>query len=235
MRAIIALCALLAAPAGAATQPSNFTAPEGCVLDMTVQLRSCTVVQQMRCGGGATPDRRAIYFDRSGPFHDSLIDHETRWLEMTDLRENYASRLDPEARSHASFTRLVETGRDDFDFWMIDAGGYRINHRGTDVLTGRSIEVDGVTLEITRFRDEARDGSGLLLYTREGHQFIKRDARIFFGGTETYTLGGADEAAKLDDTPVQIRREGQPGFGATRPQFGCDPMISSGPRQGRPA
>ena len=76
-----ALLTLPALPAAAA----NFTPPQGCKLEVTVQNRGCTVSQHYRCSSDAPGDQWVTYFTPDGPTYQSRIDRESSWMESTDL------------------------------------------------------------------------------------------------------------------------------------------------------
>lgn len=63
---------------------------------------------------------------------------------MTDI-------LVDQADDHTSFSTLMKTGRDDFDFWTLSSDGQRLHHVGYDELPGDKVSIDGVPLEVTRF------------------------------------------------------------------------------------
>ena len=231
---IPALATCLAAPAmadlnlddyGTVDAAGRFIPPAGCTLELTVQSLGCQVSQHYTCPEDTPGDQHAVHFDREGMSFHSRIDAETRWLESHYLRHNLTEWLVPEAQSHASFSRLVETGRDDMDFWTIDNNGTRIRYTGYDLLPGDSAVIDGEPLQTTRFELTARDINGEMIHTRRGEQYISIELGRFFGGRESGT-DWTGAAIKGDDTPMTFRRAGQSGFGATVPQFGCEEMLS---------
>lgn len=201
-----------------------FAPPQGCHLEITVQNRGCTVSQHFRCDDDAPGDQRLEVFDREGPTYRSRIDAETRWLESSSLRSNVTDWLVEDARDHASFTTLLRDGFDSFDFWTVDDDGVKLRHIGRDELTGDSVEIDGVTLEITRFVLSTRADDGTELIRRRGQQFISRTQRRFYGGLET-VHDWTGEERESDDSPVTFSFPGEPGFGATEPQFDCDLQL----------
>lgn len=224
-----ALLTLIALPAVAA----NFTPPQGCRLEVTVQNRGCTVSQHYRCSGDAPGDQWVTYFDAQGASFQSRIDRETRWMESTDLRSGLVDVLEDAAQDHASFRRLAETGQDDFDFWTRSNNGERLHHVGHDTLTGEKIQIDGVALEGTSFELTTYSESGDVLITRKGQQFISRAQGRFYGGVETSDdwTGARQET---NDSPVSFAFPGQAGFGATTPEYDCDLQMVRGPSAGTP-
>lgn len=215
----------LALPAAAA----NFTPPQGCNLEVTVQNRGCTVSQHYRCSGDAPGDQWVVYFTPDGPTYQSRIDRETRWMESTDLNSGLVDTLEDDARDHASFSTLLRSGADDFDFWTRSNSGERLHHVGRDELTGDTVDIDGVELEITRFRLVTYNEAGEALIQREGQQFVSRVQGRFYGGVEKSSdWTGTNE--NTNDSPVSFAFPGQPGFGATKPEYDCDLQMVRGQR-----
>lgn len=219
-----AAAALLLAPAALGDE---FRPPRGCTLELTVQQRSCTVAQHYRCEADAPGDQHVVYFTQDGAVYHSRIDIETRWMESTDLASGITDRLVPEARDHASFSELLQTGRDDFDFWTLSDNGERLRHIGHDELTGR-VQIDGEQLDTTRFQLRSFAETGELLIQRSGTQFVSREFGRFFGGDER-SSDWQGQTVDSDDSPMRFVRPGERGFGSTRPEYDCDvQMVSLG-------
>ncbi|SPH23622.1 hypothetical protein DEA8626_02688 [Defluviimonas aquaemixtae] len=216
------VAALVAAvPAYAA---GKFAPPEGCNVYVTVQMKSCQVSQHYRCAGDPPGDQWAVYLDSDGPYYMNRIDSETRWVESYSLisgeRDELVSESDP-----ASFTTLLATGRDDYDFMTESDMAEVVRYTGYDQLPGDKVEIDGVELERTRFDLTARDMDGATLWRRSGQQLIHRDWRIFFADREVFE-SPEGERTDVDDTPVTFAFPGQAGYLETKPQFGCDMMMT---------
>lgn len=218
--------ALSALPGHAA----SFTPPAGCRLEVTVQNRGCSVSQYYRCDADPEGWQRSAIFDREGLRHLSTIDAETRWIESQNPRFGIMDRLVEQAESHASFSRLLETGRDDFDFMTESNTGERLRFQGHDVLTGETVEIDGVTLERTRFEVVTLSASGEVLMERSGQQFISREFGRFYGGVET-TTDWTGARRETNDSPVTFSSPGEPGFGDTTPQYDCDQLMTQIPQE----
>ncbi|WP_313349626.1 hypothetical protein [Paracoccus sp. (in: a-proteobacteria)] len=206
---------------------ANFTPPSGCKLEITVQNRGCTVSQHYRCSADAPGDQRVTYFTREGATFQSRIDRETRWMESTDLRSGLTDVLEDEAQDHASFSTLLSTRRDDFDFWTRSNSGERLRHVGHDELTGETVQIDGVTLEMTRFDLTTFSESGQQLIHRKGQQFISRTQGRFYGGVET-SEDWTGAVQQTNDSPVTFSFPGQAGFGSTTPEYDCDLQMVGG-------
>lgn len=214
--------ALLAAWPG---QAANFVPPQGCRLEATVQNRGCSVVQYYRCEADAAGDQRSAVYGKDGLTHLSRIDAETRWVESSDPNTGLADYLVEESRDHASFRALLETGRDDFDFWTESNTGERLRNVGQDVLTGETVVIDGQELELTEFRLKTFDATGQLLIERSGQQFVSRTTGRFYGGIETQT-DWTGQRLDTNDSPVTFAFPGEAGFGDTTPQFDCDQLLT---------
>lgn len=221
--AAVGMLTTLALPAAAA----DFTPPQGCKLEVTIQNRSCTVSQHYRCSGDAEGDQWVTTFTPDGPVYQSRIDRETRWMESTNLRDGITDVLEDEAKDHASFSTLLSTGTDSFDFWTRASNGERLRHVGQDQLTGEKTEIDGVPLEVTRFRLTTYNENGDVLIQREGQQYISRAQGRFYGGVET-SEDWTGQRQSTNDSPVKFAFPGQPGFGATKPQYDCDLQMVGG-------
>ena len=221
MRAALILLAL-AAPASGQT----FTPPDGCRLEMTVQLASCRVAQHYRCDADAPGDQRVAYFtETGGPVHLSHIDVETRWLESRDLPSGPVEWLAEEPDA-ASLATLLATGRDDYDFWTRTSDGLHLRHQGHDRLTGEVVRIDGIDLLATEFSVTTSTGDGTPVYTRKGGQFVSPDHGRFYGGREEWRdWSGATGTS--DDSPRGFALPGDPGFGALVPVYGCDLQVAA--------
>ncbi|GAB4382166.1 hypothetical protein [Albidovulum sp.] len=219
------LAAGLAAPGAMAA--GKFVAPQGCEVYVTVQLKNCQVSQHYRCASDAPGDQWALYMDGDGPFYASHIDSETRWLESFDLYNGEIERLGKET-DPASFTTLITTGRDDFDFETESDRQQVRRFVGHDLLTGERVVIDGVTLERTRFELTAFDAAGQRIWHRTGQQLIHRDWRLFWSDTDEFANAFGDRETVVD-TPVDFAFPGEKGFLSTEPQFGCDLLMTEAP------
>lgn len=223
MRAsFIALATLaFASPVVAA---EKFAPPEGCTVFATVQHRGCEISQHYRCDKDPADQQWAVYSDANGPFFASRIDGETRWIESLDLNDGIAETLDTESEP-ASFSELLKTGKDDYDFNQVDSMGRSTRYVGTDKLTGRVVTIGGQTLEQTEYDIKAYDGQGRFLWHRTGNDLIHRDWRLFFGDRERFENNSGD-VVESTSTPVAIAVPGDKGFLATKPEFDCDMMMT---------
>lgn len=222
IRAAAFAAVLLPFPAQAA---GLFSPPQGCRLEYTVQNRSCTVSQHYRCDADPEGWQRLATFGQEGMTHLSTIDAETRWIESTDPETGLTDTLEDGAEDDASFSTLIATGRDDFDFWTVSNTGERLHHMGFDELTGEKVEIGGIPLEATRFELTTTNEAGDVLIERTGGQFISRTLGRFFGGIEQGT-DWTGEARETNDSPMSFAFPGQTGFGSTTPQYDCDLLMT---------
>jgi hypothetical protein len=207
-----------------AAAASTFTPPEGCTGIFTVQSRSCKLSNHFTCANDAPGDQWRVDFGPFGPYFASRIDHETQWVHSVDLSSGEVSRLLPGAPDPASFSELLDTGTDTFDFSMLRGAGRMTRVRGFDTLTGQSLTINGVTLKETTFtfRETLQDGT--FLHGAEGREYIWPEQRIFLSGQSEWT--DAEGTSPRDYSPVEIFFPGQDGFMSTRPEHDCDVMMS---------
>ena len=201
-----------------------FKPPAGCTAYATAQLRSCQISHHYRCAGDAPRDQWVALLDGQGAHFLSKIDAETRWVESVDLDTGITDRIGQET-DPASFSTLIQSGRDDFDFTTVSSEGEERRFKGFDQLTGEKVTIDGVVLERTRFELTAYDASGAEAWSRKGNQFIQRDWRIFFSDTEDFRNAAGDEVASVD-TPVSFAFPGDKGFLSMTPDYDCDAVTA---------
>ncbi|SOC18218.1 hypothetical protein [Rhodobacter maris] len=215
------LCAAAPALAGAV-----FVPPAGCTLGMTVQMHSCQVANYYTCAGDPPGDQWISFADGEGEYFLSHIDAETRWVESVSLYSGEVDALDAAATADsASFSTLLSTGRDDYDFVTRSNMGTAQRYIGNDTLTGQTITIDGVPLEQCRFEMQIVDAQGNRTATRKGTQLISRKMRLFFSGTESFENAYGERSTSID-TPVSFAFPGEAGFAATRPEYDCDMMLT---------
>lgn len=215
---------ILPMAAGAA----SFAPPKGCTLDLTMQSRGCVVANYYHCEGDQPGDRWTAFADQAGIFYVNKIDAETRWLESYSPVTGVRDRLIPDAHDHASLKALLGSGRDDFDFAVMDSNGDLRRYKGSDTLTGETRTIDGLKLEVTDFEVRSFDAGGALMSTRIGRQYVSHDERLFFGGTETFEEQGQPPVKTVED-PVSFARPGEPGFGEATPHYDCDLLMTGRP------
>jgi hypothetical protein len=225
-----ALAALPAAPA-LAKEAMTFTAPPGCTGFLTVQSRGCRVSNHYRCEADAPGDQWRADFDQEGIFFVSRTDFEAQWVESYDMFPTVRQTLDPNPADPASFSELLANGFDSFEFGLTEDTGTATRVTGFDRLTGRSVTVDGVTLQETEFEFTEAAPDGSILRRSNGTEYIDPQLRLFFAGPSQWDLG--DGPIPVDSSPRQFILPGEPGFFSTLPIFDCDAVLSLSPLDGR--
>jgi hypothetical protein len=219
----------LATPAHAGT----FTPPEGCEAFMTVQSRGCRVSNHFRCTANNPGDQWRADFDQEGLYFQSRINAEAEWVESLEFNPSTRQTLDPGAPDAASFSNLLNSGLDTFEFGLSKDTGERTRVNGFDRLTGKSFTIDGITLQETEFEFNETDLDGNLLRQSKGNEYIHPDWRLFFSGPSQWN-GGDGQFLPLDGSPMQFIFPGEPGFAATQPIFECDEVVAGLPQSRAP-
>lgn len=223
--ALAGLCVLAAVPADAA----GFQAPEGCEAFLTVQSRACRVSNHYRCTAQPGDQWRAD-FDQEGVFFLSRINREAEWVESFEFNPDVRQTLDAGSQDPASFSDLLGKGRDDFAFGLSRDDGQSSQVTGHDVLTGKTMVIDGMTLQQTEFSFTETAPDGTVQRQSRGNEYVSADLRLFFAGPSEWWDG--EQWLPVDGSPVQFIRPGEPGFGATQPIFDCGALMSEAPLGG---
>lgn len=219
--ALIALACMAAVSAKAQT----FEPPPGCTGFLTVQARGCKVSNHYRCAADAPGDQWRVDFGQDGPYFVSRIDRETQWVLSVDLISGVEQQLAPSPADPASFSGLIVTGTDTYDFSQISSDGGTNRIRGFDTLTGRKVVIDGIELEETSFEFREADAMGNPVSTARGNEYIHRAWRLFFSGPSEWDSGEGFEP--YDRSPVTFAQPGEPGFMSMKPEFDCDAQLAS--------
>ena len=204
----------------AAQAGGKFVVPKDCTAYVTVQYSDCQVSTHYICEKDPKGDQWAVYAGQDGPVYMSRIDAETRWVESYDLTNGIGEKIGSEAQA-ASFTDLLKTGRDDYDFATKSSNGDQRRYAGYDKLTGTSVTIDGVTLDQTEFLLTTYAEDGSMINTRKGGQLISRDWRIFFPDQEDFETADGQKGTTID-RPMSFAKPGEAGFLAAAPLFGCN-------------
>lgn len=183
------------------------------------------MTQQYRCNGDTAGDQWTAHFDGNGLYYLSRVDSETRWVESRSLDTGDTRHLGPVETDPASFTTLLATGRDDFDFTTVDSTGVTRRYVGFDTLTGKTVTIDGVALEETRFESKTYLGDGTLIDWSSGQQYVSRDWRQFFPGTQTFENTSGDKVDSYEP-PMEFSFPGDKDFLATDPKYDCDTVTA---------
>lgn len=203
-------------------QPVNagvFTPPEGCTAWLTVQSLSCRVSHHYKCESDPPGDSWRVDYGVNGAYFRSRIDYETRWLE-SHSSDGSIRYLDPDPKDSASFSELLSTGYDSFDFSTTSNDGRHRIVTGYQRLTGHSIVVSGVTLLRIKHDTTAVAGDGTFLWRSQGSQYLHPEWRIYFSGP-----GQADRGNGFiprDFSPADLIMPGEDGFLSTTPLYDCE-------------
>jgi hypothetical protein len=208
-----------------------FSPPTGCDVYATVQLRNCQIEQLYRCGQDAPGDQWDARLDGEGLYYISKIDSETRWVTNTNLETGEVRNIGPTESDPASFTDLLNTGRDTFDFETTSNTGDVRRYVGFDELTGEKTVIDGVPLERTYFESTTYFADGSVAWVSKGNQYIHREWRRFFADTEDFENYAGDRV-QTAEPPVDFAFPGEKGFLSTKPIYDCDVLTAQLAPQG---
>jgi hypothetical protein len=218
---ILAYLTIPAAPALAGV----WAVPEGCAAFMTVQAKACRVSHYYRCSQDAPGDQWRVDMDQEGPFFFSRIDNEAQWVESYDPDRQV---LDPAPADPASFSELLATGIDTWDFTVSKDDGTGNRATGYDRLTGKTSVIDGITLSQTEVEFTEYDLDGTILRRSRGNEYLHPDWRMFFAGPgETDLCDG--QWLPIDGSPVEFIFPGEDGFLASQPKYDCDALTAELP------
>lgn len=206
-------------------------APKGCDVFMTVQAKACRVSHFYTCGADAPGDQWRVDIDQEGPFFYSRIDSEAQWIESYDPIKQT---LDPSPADPASFSELLASGIDTWDFNLSRADGSGSRATGYDRLTGKTVVIDGITLSQTEveFTEYGRDGA--VLRRSRGNEYLNPDWRLFFAGPGETDLGDG-QWLPIDGSPVEFIFPGEEGFLESQPKYDCDALTANAPATILPA
>ena len=186
------------------------------------------LVELYQAAADAQGDQWRADFDQDGIFFMSRINSEAEWVESFDLNPTVRQTLDPNPDDPASFSELLSSGADSFSFGLSDDTGERTRVRGSDTLTGRTVVIDGISLQETAFNFTETDLNGKVLRSSRGNEYISAEWRLFFSGPSEWD-GGDGTYVPIDGSPMQFIFPGEPGFASTQPLFDCDAVMSSLP------
>lgn len=218
MKALVLPLALITSPALA------WEAPQGCDIWLTVQSRGCYVANYFKCEGDNRGDQWRADFDQQGIFFQSRIDAETQWVESIEMNPRVVQTLDLNPADPASFSNLLATGRDDFEFSLSKDNGEHSNVKGFDETAFETVDIDGVTLTRTKFEYVETDDADNVQRQARGWEYIHPEWRLFFSGTSEYWTG--EEWVPMVGEPVEFIMPGEKGFASGQPIFDCDAVMS---------
>ena len=217
MRAALIAACVMATPAVA---QQSFAAPDGCTGKLTVQHRSCVMVNVWTCEVDAPGDQWIALIGQNGVFSVQRVDDQFQWMESYKVTGNET--LQVPAPDPASLDELFANGLDTWDFTLdTDDGPER--HVGFDMLTGETFVIDGETLLETEFQGRTLDADGNEVYAGSGRQFVSETHRLFFLG-QSWDDENPDQIS--DSSPVDFIYPGEAGFFADQPRYECNVIES---------
>lgn len=200
----------------------TWSAPAGCTVFMTVQSKACRVSHYYRCEGDAPGDQWRVDMDQEGPFFYSRINFEAEWVESYDPVKQV---LDQSLVDPASFSELLATGIDTWDFTLSKEDGSVTRAAGYDRLTGKSVVIDGITLSQTEVEFTEYDVLGSVTRRSRGNEYLHPEWRMFFAGPGETDLGDG-LWRPIDGSPVEFIFPGEEGFLDSQPKYDCDPLTA---------
>jgi hypothetical protein len=218
--ALLIFC--LAAPAMAA---ETFSLPAGCTGIVTVQKRGCIVSHLFTCQSDPAGFQRRADMTEAGLVYLGTIDAETQWIESTHIGAGYTDRLVPGGADPASFTELLATGHDSWDFVTMGDDGISNRNVGTDDIIDPHVVIDGIVLQMTNFQIRVTDPvTGVEIWHGGGHEYIHPGWRTFLSGMRRVVT--PTETYDKDNSPVEFSLPGEDGFLAAAPRFECSVPIA---------
>ena len=221
MKRLLAILTLAATPALAGT----WSVPEGCEAFMTVQSKACRVSHYYTCQGDAPGEQWRVDIDQEGPFFYSKIDAEAQWVESYDPIKQT---LDANPADPASFSELLASGLDTWDFTLSKADGSASRAAGYDRLTGKTVVIDGISLSQTEVEFTEYDRDGNVIRQSRGNEYAHPDWRLFFAGPGETDLGDG-QWLPIDGSPVDFIFPEEEGFLASQPIYDCDALTAELP------
>ena len=217
----IALALFAATPAAA---QQTFSLPAGCEAYVTVQSRNCLVAHHFICAGDPEGHQRRVDLGEEGMLSTGMIDFETQWIQSFHTSTGHSETLRDGPTDPASFTELVTTGEDTYDFHTDSDEIGATRYVGRDGLTGEVRVIDGVALKETEYSIVAYDSDGTEIWRSTGNEYISEDWRMFLSGRGSTTASG--ETWESDDSPVEFIFPGEPGFLSANPKYDCGATLS---------
>lgn len=218
------------APQAFAQSRDTFNLPAGCDAFLTVQSKDCSVDHHFVCEGDPEGHKQRVSLDEEGLTYLGSIDAETQWVQSFHPRSGHSERLAPSNPDPASLSDLIEKGVDTYDFRTLSDEIGASRYVGMDQLTGRTVMIDGVTLEETEYQITAYDADGNEMWASKGNEYISRDWRMFLSGPGVVTAPSG--TFEEDDSPMEFILPGEPGFLSANPKHGCGVVMSKSPLNG---
>ncbi|MCU0905770.1 MAG: hypothetical protein MUE83_18160 [Tabrizicola sp.] len=169
--------------------------------------------------------------DQEGEFFFSRIDYEAQWVESFDPVRQV---LDPAPVDPASFSELLASGIDTWDFTLSKEDGSGSRVTGYDRLTGQTAVIDGITLQQTEVEATEYDPMGNVIRRSRGNEYLHPEWRMFFAGPGETDLGDG-QWLPIDGSPVDFHFPGDEGFLSSQPIYDCDALTARAPATILPA
>ena len=198
----------------------SFSVPEGCTGVLTVQHKSCVLINVWQCDADAEGDKWLAMIGEAGVFSVQHVDREFQWIET--FKTTGTESLEQPAPDAASVSELLATGIDTWEFAMKTPDGKERNV-GFDTLTGLDVFIDGEPLLETEFRGKTINADGVEIEDGAGRQYISVKHRLFFLG-QNWNPATPDDVVDL--SPVEFIYPDEDGFFSQSPKFECGVIES---------
>lgn len=225
LSAMVVVFGLLASTLAAQDEPRTFSLPAGCTAYVTVQSKDCSVDHHFTCEGDPEGHKQRVSLTEEGLVYIGSTNFESQWVGSFHPRTGHSERLGTNANDPASFSGLLETGLDTFDFETLSDEIGTSRYVGQDRLTGKTVTIDGIDLQETEYNIRALAPDGTEMWRAEGNEYISSRWRSFFAGTGSVTT--PSDSYEKDDSPVEFIFPGEPGFLSANPKHGCGVLLSS--------
>ena len=218
----LCLAVLTASPVAA---QDTFALPAGCEAYVTIQSRNCSVSHHFTCEGDPAGHQRRVDLNEEGMTYVGVIDAETQWIQSFHVSTQHSEVLREGPADPASFTELVGSGEDTYDFYTDSDEIGATRYVGRDGLTGEVRVIDGIALRETEYSIVAYGPEGTEEWRSFGNEYISEDWRMFMSGRGTTITPG--EEWESDDSPVEFIFPGEPGFLSANPKYDCGATLSN--------
>ncbi|HHB81168.1 MAG TPA: hypothetical protein ENK83_05405 [Aliiroseovarius sp.] len=88
------------------------------------------------------------------------------------------------------------------------------------MLTGDSVTIDGVPLQVVATDLRILEADGTTYYQTRGQQYVSPEMRLWFLGTDS-VVGDDGSVTNYDATQAAFLFPGDPGFDDETPLYGC--------------
>jgi hypothetical protein len=230
-------CVLLGVGITLPAEAEAWTAPQGCVVFLTVQAKQCWLSNHYRCALDPDGQTWRADFDPEGLKTLTLTDGKTVPLQILDVRAGRSLTLDPLSRAKPEMPDptsapsvsyldyfMVQKNREPAYFW----GMRQLLPASEDLpVVLSTVTIDGVVLNEVIFSLSRGNEPGVPIEQRRGKEYFHPDWRLVFAGPQQVSVDkGLTEFADDDRSPVDFIFPGEPGFADTKPTEDCELMVS---------